>query len=336
MDAMKRDGLLPRMEARPLKDGRVAYRYHPAGKGSKPIPLGRDLNAALRKVLDLTGKTSDEGTIAHCWRLYAADDNSDWLDLAERTREDYKAYSAPLLKCFGKVRASLVTQPDIRRYMKRERQGKVRANREVALLSNLMKTAIDYGYATANPCVGIKYLKEHPRKMLPIEGELAAFLAWLRGKGKQSAVIAAMAEFAARAGSRRCEFLNATRFQVRAGEARLDRAKQRDSGMTDVIELPTDLMATLDALKRPGCEYLFPSRFNRPYSEQGFKALFSRAKAEAIKAGVITKRFTFHDLRAHYTTQHKRALGALPDLHADPGTTARIYERSREARRKAL
>ena len=31
-----------------------------------------------------------------------------------------------------------------------------------------------------------------------------------------------------------------------------------------------------------------------------------------------------------------RALGALPDLHADPGTTARVYERSRESRRTAL
>ncbi len=42
------------------------------------------------------------------------------------------------------------------------------------------------------------------------------------------------------------------------------------------------------------------------------------------------------DLRAHYATLHKRKLGALPDLHADHGTTALVYERSGEERRKAL
>ena len=81
---------------------------------------------------------------------------------------------------------------------------------------------------------------------------------------------------------------------------------------------------------------MFPSRFNRPYTEQGFKATFSKATREALAAGVVSKRLTFHDLRAHYATQHKRTLGALPDLHADPGTTARVYDRSRESRRKSL
>ena len=54
MDSVKRDGLLPRMEARPRKDGRVTYRYHPLG--GKPIALGTDRNEALRRVLDLTAR----------------------------------------------------------------------------------------------------------------------------------------------------------------------------------------------------------------------------------------------------------------------------------------
>lgn len=42
-------GLLPRMEARPHRDGRtVSYRYHPIG--AKPIPLGTDRLEACRKV----------------------------------------------------------------------------------------------------------------------------------------------------------------------------------------------------------------------------------------------------------------------------------------------
>jgi integrase len=106
--------------------------------------------------------------------------------------------------------------------------------------------------------------------------------------------------------------------------------------MTDVIEMSAEALAVLKTIDRPGCEFLFPSRFDRPYSEQGFKSMFSRAMKDALAEKVVSQRFTFHDLRAHYATQHKRALGALPDLHADPGTTARVYERSRESRRKAL
>lgn len=327
-----RDGLLPRMEGRRRKDGLVTYRYHPLG--GNPINLGTDREAAVRKVLDIIGRATDDGTLSHCWRLYRA--SPEWKELSDRTRADYEDYSAPLLKVFGAAQASIITRQDVRRYLTRERQGKVRANREIALLSNLFKTAIDYGYAPENPCLGIRRLKEHPRKALPIAAELGGFLAWLRGKGRQWTVIAGMAEFAARAGSRRCEFLRATRFQVKDGEARLGRAKQREGEVTDVVELPPELEAMLKTLRRDGCEYLFPSRTGAPYTESGFKSMFSRAMKAAVAEKIITQRFTFHDLRAHYATQHKRKTGALPDLHADPGTTARVYERSQEARRKAL
>ena len=42
-------GLLPRMEARPRKDGLVTYRFHPVG--AKPINLGTDRHEAIRRVL---------------------------------------------------------------------------------------------------------------------------------------------------------------------------------------------------------------------------------------------------------------------------------------------
>lgn len=50
---------------------------------------------------------------------------------------------------------------------------------------------------------------------------------------------------------------------------------------------------------------------------------------------VVAERFTVHDLRAHYATYFKLKFQALPDMHADPASTARVYERSRVARRKS-
>jgi integrase len=47
-------------------------------------------------------------------------------------------------------------------------------------------------------------------------------------------------------------------------------------------------------------------------------------------------RFTFHDLRAYYATQHKSERGTQPDLHKNPETTARVYDRNKVVRRSAL
>lgn len=58
--------------------------------------------------------------------------------------------------------------------------------------------------------------------------------------------------------------------------------------------------------------------------------------AKALEDKIISRRFTFHDLRAYYTTQHKTRYGALPELHADAKTTARVYDRSRVSVRKGL
>lgn len=71
-------------------------------------------------------------------------------------------------------------------------------------------------------------------------------------------------------------------------------------------------------------------------SDTSFTTGWQRAMIEALEAGVIKQRFTFHDLRAFYTTQHKERYGALPELHANSATTARVYDRSKVAKRQSL
>ncbi len=326
-------GLLPRMEARRRKGG-FTYRYHPLG--GKPINLGQDLQVALRKVLDMNGRSSDAGSVQAYWRAYQG--SHSWNDLAPRTKTDYAEYSVPLLKVFGAAAVRSIRSADVARYLRRERSSApVRANREVALLSNILNVALEDGAIEVNPCYGVRRNKEHARKDLPIAAELERLLTWLRQKGTQWRVIAAMAEFAARSGARRTEFLRATVFQVRGLEARLGRAKQRRGNeTTDVIELsPLALQAILE-VRRDNCEYLFPNRFGEPYTDNGFHTMWKKAIKAALAESIISARFTFHDLRAHYTTVHKDTHGALPNLHKDPGVTARVYDRHKEVRRKAL
>lgn len=334
-------GLLPRMEARPWSDGKtVTYRYHPFD--GKPINLGTDLRAALQKVLDLTGTSSDQGTIGRLWQQYQ--DSGDWHALAERTRFDYTEYSEHLVRVFGSVRAADITAPMVARYLRVERKdAPIRANREIALLGNLISLAIERGEAEHNPCRGgqVKRNRERPRTRSPERSEIDALVAYALAKGGQWRVIIGAAEFAALAGSRKVEFLGLAWSQIGDGEIRLMRAKQHAGAeKVERVQISPALQALLDRLRPLALNdklgSVFPNRQGNPYTAQGFQAMWGKLMREAIALKVIDRRFTFHDLRAHYTTEHKLSTGQLPDLHASPTTTARVYERSKMARRKAL
>src|SRR5688572_3280098 len=162
------------MESRVWKDGKtVSYRYHP--HGGKPIPLGTDRRAAIQKVLDLSGKASDSGTVKELWRLYQLDPR--WKLLADATRADYTQSSVKILEIFGPARAALIRPMDVNRYLRVERAGAtVRANREVALLSNLLNLAVERGDLDANPCKQVRRNKEQPRTEAPETAALAAFV----------------------------------------------------------------------------------------------------------------------------------------------------------------
>jgi integrase len=91
-----------------------------------------------------------------------------------------------------------------------------------------------------------------------------------------------------------------------------------------------------DARKKPLPLAVFCNRGGNPYTSRGFMANWGKWMSEAVKAGIVSKRFTFHDLRAYYVTLHKSERGNLPDLHKNPATTARIYDRTKETKRGAM
>ena len=204
----------------------------------------------------------------------------------------------------------------------------------------LMNLAVERGDISANPCKQTRRNKERPRRESPEPATLVAFLEWARQRVGQTQILAAMAEFAALTGNRRIEFLELHWPQVSATEVRLIRSKQRDKQVVEAIAISpalADLLKRLRALatnNRLGA--VFPNRQGNPYTDQGFKAMWSKLVAKAVVDKVIKQRFTFHDLRAYYVTQHKIQTGALPDLHANPGTTARVYDRSKIVKRESL
>lgn len=337
----RRDGLLPRMEAIQRKKG-VSYRYHPVG--GKPISLGMDKIAAVRKVLDMLGVSGDLGTIGKLWEQFQ--ETSQWTRYAPDTRTDYTQCSIVLLKVFKDARAADIEAPDVARYLRKIRKdAPVRANREVALLSNLIGLAIEQGEAKRNPCREVRRNEEQPRTEAPDPADFAAFSAWLSKLGGQKAVMGMAAEYAALAGNRKVEFLDLAWPQIdrAAATIRVKRAKQRGKKRGEVIEqieITPRLAELLDRLEvlrtERDCLYVFRNRFGNAYTASGFKGNWGKLMNQALEEKIVGRRFTFHDLRAYYVTTHKSERGSLPDMHANPATTARIYDRNKTVKRRGL
>jgi len=339
-DRLSTKGLLPRMHARPRKDGLTTYRYTTIA--GKHINLGTDRMAACQRVLDTLKIGEDMGTVRRLWEQYQQ--TPGWRDLAPRSQADYKAQSVPLLGVFGTMQAKAITAPMVAQYLRVERgNAPVRANREVSLLGNLIALAIERGEAEHNPCKGgqVKRNKERPRTTLPALGGIAALVELANAKGGQWKVIVMAAQFAALTGSRQCELLTLHWPQFSADVVRLRRAKQR--GGAEKIEQITVSPALLDLRTRlqdvahnRAMGVVFPNRHGNAYTVNGFATMWCRLRDEALAKGVILESHTFHDLRAHYATQYKISTGQLPDMHANVVTTAKVYERSRVSKRDSL
>nr|WP_244132759.1 hypothetical protein [Burkholderia sp. BCC0397] len=123
---------------------------------------------------------------------------------------------------------------------------------------------------------------------------------------------------------------------------RVKRAKQRGKKRGEVIEhieitpALTELIARLRAARKDNCLYVFSNRYATHYTPAGFRTEWSKLMSKALELKTIGKRFTFHDLRAHYVTRHKAERGALPDPHANPATTARVYDRTKIVKRRGM
>ena len=109
--------------------------------------------------------------------------------------------------------------------------------------------------------------------------------------------------------------------------------------MIDVIKISDalqDLIVRLKSIYKGGL-YVFPTQRGSYYTASGFKGMWGKLVTQAKDLKVIEGGFTFHDLRAYYVTQFKRSNdGRLPDIHANPQTTARIYDRTKEVKRRAI
>lgn len=341
-------GLLDRMQARVWSNGKtVTYRYLPVI--GKAINLGTDRQVAIRKVIDILGNTVGQGTLRWVWEKYSDETTSPrWKRLANSTRTDYIQAWKQIEKSFGDMLIMHIDSTMVAKYVHIERAASTkRANTEKALLSNLFGHGIKLGVCTVNATIGVEPHQMEAKTEAPHELVLVKFLDWLAKQTPQQRIIGMAAEYASLAGNRKVEFLPLTWPQVdlSAGVIRTVRAKQRGKKREQIVEVVSigpELKALIVRLKAlrvdRECVFVFPTRDGNQYTPEGFKSIWQRIVLKSIDQDVIKDgtRFTFHDLRAYYATKHKKDRGALPDLHANPETTARVYDRNKEVARKSF
>jgi integrase len=262
------------------------YFVHPDGKWES---LGRELGEAMRRWDELVHRRFAARTLDDLFERYEAEIVP---TKATSTQRGNLMELARLRPVFGKAAPDAVTAQHIYAYLDK-RSAKVRANREIALLSDVYQKAIRWGVATKNPCKGVERNKERRRERDVQDWEYQAVYA-LANPTVQVAM-----DLAVLTGLRQGDIL-----RIRLADIGPDGLKTitGKTGARVIFEMTPGLAETIARAKklprRINSLYLLAGRTGQPYTSDGFRAMWQRLMIKAIDRHIITERFTFHDLRA--------------------------------------
>lgn len=245
-------------------------------------------------------------------------------------------------RLFGHMHQDSLTQQHLYKYMdeRLDERAEVRhlkrkapsaARHDVRFLKKVLTKGIKWAAGTVNPVLSLEFDPEPTNERDVTDEEYAAVYA-MTNERMQVAM-----DLAANIGQRRADLL-----KIRPAEDFTDEGILIRQGKTKaavLVEWTPALRATVDramALK-PDIprDYLLRSRTGRRYSKNGFKSIWRRLIARAVKTGAIAQAFKFHDLRAKAATD-KAMLGTDEDAqkllgHAKVDTTQRKYIRRKKA-----
>lgn len=166
-DSKNRD-LPPRMlrRTKKLKNGKLWVSYYYNGRDAegkrREIPLGNDLNEARVEWARLERKTLPKSV---CLMKQVFDRYAESIipGKAIRTQQDNRKELLRLRAAFDDAPIDSITTAVVAQY-RDARTAKVRANREIALLSHVFTVAREWGVTDkANPCFGLRRNKEKAR-----------------------------------------------------------------------------------------------------------------------------------------------------------------------------
>jgi len=293
--------------------GACYYFVHASGRWER---LSRDLGEALRKWGELMQAHFSAETMKDIFDRYEVEIIP---QKAPRTQRDNRAELKKLRPVFNNATPAAITAQHIYRYLD-QRTAKIRANREIALLSDVFNKAIRWGAVTENPCKGVEKNKETPRDRDVLETEYQAVYSLATPLYQIAMDIARITGL--REGNIR--LLMISDIQEQGLRVTLNKRGKRvifewTPGLREVISRARALRDRVDSL------YLLTSRKGTPYTEDGFRTGWHRLMKKALALGQLKERFHFHDLRALAASESATPAALLG--HSNPRITESVYLR---------
>jgi integrase len=295
--------------------------YYFLDSQGKYYGLGRDYFKAIAKYAQIRGPQGPLTSMNSLVDRYIQEVSP---NKAPATYKKEVRYSQYIKAAFGEASPDQIKPRGI--YSFRDeigKRGQVQANRTLALMSCIFSKAVEWGVVDSNPCKQVKRYTETPRNRYITNDEYNAFISIA------PPLIAAYCDFKLLTGLRRQDILSLSKSQLRDEGIYIQTGK---SGKKLIIEWSDELKTAVYIAKnlpRPihGL-YLFCTRKGQRYTPDGFSSIWQRTMRKALKEGVITERFTEHDIRAK-TGSDAEGLDHASRLltHSNSKTTEQHYRR---------
>jgi hypothetical protein len=233
---------------------------------------------------------------------------------APATQYGYTQNARRLREVFGHMPPDDVTSGDVRRWMDHDSEEKTKANQERALLSICYHWGKERDFCTIeNPVTAVKKNKTEPGGRYVDHDDYWAFYDYLIARGHHGHAAAMAISYLC--GSRQQDVLALLRNKPRT-------PKKEDSYLTDdglviwqqktgklqLKEWNPDLRAAVQLaldhnvrkvkkITQVPSRFVLTGRTGNGFSRGGFNSTWCRRQADALKAGVISQRFRFHDMK---------------------------------------
>ncbi|AOE79398.1 integrase [Pseudomonas lurida] len=335
--------LPPRMLRRSatLKSGRIWIGYYYNGRDAdgkrKEIPLGGDLDQAKVEWARLERKAPPKPShlLGALFDRYVKEIIP---KKGVRTQSDNMKELKQLRKAFEQAPIDSITPQVIAQY-RDARTAKVRANREIALLSHMFTIAREWGLTSnANPCFGVRRNKEKPRDYYAgdvvwnavyteavQELKDAMDLAYLTGQRPADVLKVATTD------------LNAGFLMVRQGKTEKKlRLRLEDAGVQSALSAFINDLQERRALAGIKTSRLITNTSGLRMSQQMLRNRWDEARENAaIKAGadgdsslaVLIRQFQFKDIRPKAASEIELAHASRLLGHSTEEMTKKVYRR---------
>jgi site-specific recombinase XerC len=266
-----------------IRNGRYYYVHQNRWNGLTRVEAGE---AALRQALAEIQSPTPR-TVAQLVDFWMASDTG----LAERTMQSYRSGLGRIASVFGQLPVHALTSGTVAQYL--ARRGGVKANREMAALSSVYSWAMRQGYATHNPCHGVRRNPEKPRDRYVTNKELSVALRRAPIEGRELLLAAYLT------GLRQGDLRALTKDGLGREGLLLTEGKGKKRLVVAWSYPLRQLVAR--ALVRSKCDRVFTNSRGEPWTLWAVQSLMRRLEVE----------WTFHDVRAKAESDHKTGMGLL-------------------------